>query len=433
MKWAPFFEPMASLQTSPTTEPRVSVIIPVRNYARYVGAAIESALEQRYPLLEVIVVDDGSTDETPMVLEQFKGRVRAVRLDGRGVAEARNMGLALATGDFVVFLDADDLLLDGIAAQAAYLVKHRDVSAVHGPWYSCDVRTGICSMVASRIHSRDILTQLLLGNVVTTPSSLMIRRQALVEVGGFDPAASFAADWELWLRLAVRGYRFGAISQAVAVYRIHRSSMSRNLAQAARDIWYVLDKYFGDAALPPRAKDVKGQAYFNMGLYLGKLYLEQGDEQGAAIPLELAIRALPEAPYLVDFYYEIAKAIWRRFRLEGQRNSTTAAEAAVRFAMGIPTFDSRPSVDRHAVIHLGVSLMLRRAGAQQAALKHMRAALSTSHRAVLTWRHLPVLARIILPRGLTLALKSTLELLRLRPSSRASPPDVVTAVMASQE
>ena len=92
----------------------VSIVIPTRNYADYVGQAIRSALHQGYQPVEIIVVDDGSTDDTPAVLREFEGAIQVVRLGGLGVSAARNAGLAQAHGEYVVFLDADDLLVSGV-------------------------------------------------------------------------------------------------------------------------------------------------------------------------------------------------------------------------------------------------------------------------------------------------------------------------------
>src|SRR6266850_2420309 len=148
--------------------PLVSIVIPTHNYACYVGQAIRSGLDQGYRPIEIIVVDDGSTDATPSVLRQFDAAIRVVRLDGRGVSAARNAGLAQARGDYVVLLDADDLLLPGgVATQVAQLEHRPDVGAVAGEWYVCDVESETVHRARSSLKDDDVLSHLLRSNIVS--------------------------------------------------------------------------------------------------------------------------------------------------------------------------------------------------------------------------------------------------------------------------
>ncbi len=411
---------------------QVSVIIPARNYAHYLGDAIESALHQGHRPVEVIVVDDGSTDETPAVLGRFEGQVHVIRLDGRGVAEARNAGLARASGTYVVFLDADDLLLPGgLAALAECLGQHPDVDAVCGPWYVCDVRLGISFLVRKPFRSSDVIPRMLLGNLATTPSAVMVRRRVLEVEGGFNPAVSYTADWELWLRLAARGHRFSWIPQPVAIYRVHGDSMTRNLSQTARDVWYVLDAYFSDRTLPPQALAVRGQAYFAMSLYLGKLYLEHGDIEGARTLLRRAIDLDPAAADSADFYYEVARAIWKRQQLEGTQDPRSPMDAAIRFALTLATPAPPVPPARNAAVHLAVGLVARRAGDQRLALRHLGVAVRSSGRAVATRRHLVAAWRICIPLRTAASVKAGLARMGLRTSTKGPVPRLVSMVMAS--
>src|SRR5262245_44787922 len=231
--------------------PLLSIVIPTRNYARYIGQAIESALGQGHRPTEVIVVDDGSTDETPRVLRTFETAIRVLRLDGRGVSAARNAGLAEAAGEYVLFLDADDVLLpDGPVRQAQLLVQCPGVDVVAGQWYTYDVESGFASRRFGTLRpDEDAFSQLLRSNVVATPSAVMLRRRVLQALGGFDTSLHFTADWELWLRLAKHGRRFARVRAPVAVYRIHGESMTANLDLAIRDTIALLDRSFGDGTL----------------------------------------------------------------------------------------------------------------------------------------------------------------------------------------
>lgn len=383
--------------------------------------------------MEIIVVDDGSTDDTPEVLARFGGQVRVIHLEGRGVAEARNAGLAGASGDHVVFLDADDLLLPGgLGALARCLGEQPDVDAACGPWYVCDVRLGTSFLVRRPFRWPDFLPRMLQGNLVTTPSAVMVRRRVLEAEGGFNPAVNFTADWELWLRLAVRGHRFRWIPEPVAIYRVHGRSMTADLSQTARDVSYVLDSFFGAPALPPEVLAVRSRAYFAMSVYLGKVYLEHGDAEGAGALLRRAVDLDPAAADSADFYYEVGRAMWRRRQVEGsQRDVGLAIDEAVRFAADLAASAPPVPSTRRAAVHLAAGLVARRAGHQWLALRHLAAALRSSWRAVTTRRHLVAAARICTPLQAAAAVKMGLERAGLRPASRGPVPELVSMVMAS--
>jgi len=189
--------------------PFVSVIIPTYNRAHLIVEAIESVLAQTYRNLEVIVVDDGSTDKTPEVLEHYTGldrRVRLVRQDNRGVAAARNRGLAHTTGELIAFCDSDDLWLPHkLERQVAFLQEHAEVTLVYSDVMSVqDQIVEVPSYFAERPpHAGRVFHALLEMNFIPT-SSVVVRKRCLDEVGGFDGRFSPSEDYELWLRVCQR-------------------------------------------------------------------------------------------------------------------------------------------------------------------------------------------------------------------------------------
>jgi glycosyltransferase involved in cell wall biosynthesis len=420
--------------------PLVSVVIPSHNYAHFLADAIQSVLAQDYEAIEIMVVDDGSTDDTPSVLKRFDGQVQVVRLDGQGVARARNAGLAASSGEYTVFLDADDLLLpEAVRVLTTHLTRHSETDAVCGAWYACDIRMGETAVVAARIGPGAVLPSILQGNIVTTPSAVMVRRRTLEAVGGFNADLSFTADWEMWIRLAVRGYRFGAVPEPVAIYRIHGGSMTRNLELAARDVWYVLDLYTKDPALPD-LQAVRLQACAAMSQYLGKLHLEQGDEEGARRQYHKALAYAPGAAGSLDFYYSMARAIWRHRRLSGSLDVQGAMEAVIAFASGIATSGiaapggatsaaSAPAA-RVALMHLAAATVARSTGDQSLALRHLEAALRASWRVVAAKPHRSRACRTCIPLSIADFARAVLRRLGLR--APAGPvPALVSTVMAS--
>jgi len=183
--------------------PRVSVIVPVFNRPEFVRHAIDSALAQECPGgFEVIVVDDGSTDETPAVLAAYGHQIHVVRQENGGVARARNAGFAAARGDYLALLDSDDIWLPGkLAAQVALLDAHPHAGFAHS-----DVEEffegGRQTKWTRRpvIATGEVLRALLRRNFVHT-MTVMLRRVAIEEVGDFDPRYPPCEDWDLWLRI----------------------------------------------------------------------------------------------------------------------------------------------------------------------------------------------------------------------------------------
>ena len=132
----------------------------------------------------------------------------------------------------------------GLAAQVAQFERHPDIDAVFGEWYTYDVQAGTISRNHSSLKDDDVLSHLLRTNIVATPSAMMLRRTAVSALGGFDTSLSFAADWEMWLRLAKQGCRFARVTAPVATYRIHGRSMTSDLDRAIGDVTALLDRCF---------------------------------------------------------------------------------------------------------------------------------------------------------------------------------------------
>jgi len=219
------------MMTGNGKSPRVSVIIPAYNAAAHLTDAVSSVLNQSFKDLEVVVVDDGSTDETPAIIDSFGDRIRHVRRKNGGVAEALNTGIALARGKYVGLLAADDLVRPGATEiQVRLLEQHPGAALLHGGAYEID-ETGATLGVRQRRgpttvieSSREAVKRLLRGNDIVC-SSVMMRRSALSEVSGFNQECMPGEDWEMWLKLAAR-YDLIYTSAILASYRIHSQSLT---------------------------------------------------------------------------------------------------------------------------------------------------------------------------------------------------------------
>ena len=219
-----------------------SVIIPCYNQAHFLHEAIESASAQTYSHREILVVDDGSTDNTAKVTSGYPG-VRYVRQENLGVASARNTGFKQSRGEYLVFLDADDRLLpEALRVGVDCLRQHPD----------CAFAAGFCRLIVAdgsllddepeHPHvSREHFLELLRGNYrIWCPGSVIYQRTAFDVVNGFDPSLGPGADYDLYLRIT-RDSPIFCHNRLVADYRLHRSSMSADHLSMLREMLKALD------------------------------------------------------------------------------------------------------------------------------------------------------------------------------------------------
>lgn len=214
----------------------VSVVIPAFNQAAFVRQAIDSVLAQSHDQVEAIVVNDGSTDGTASQLAAYAGepRVRVIDQANAGLPAARNRGLAQARGEFVTFLDADDLLDPAFVERLiAPLLAEPSLAFAYADVQHVDVEgrpSGDYSVGASReVLSGDILPSLVIGGYFP-PHAVLLRRSVIGDVGAFDEDLGGHADYELWLRIAASGRTACYVDDRLAIYRQHPTSMSRDTA-----------------------------------------------------------------------------------------------------------------------------------------------------------------------------------------------------------
>lgn len=214
----------------------MSVIIPTYNRAAYIADAIRSVQSQDHPDVEIIVADDGSSDDTPAIVAGFGDALVYLPLAHRGLpAATRNRGLAKATGDFVAFLDSDDLFLPHkLKLQLSAFLAHPEAGLVYSDgYYFRDDPTQPTGHLLGGMPtpSGDVLPELMRGNFLMSPAMLLTRRSCLEEVGPFDedPELWVSEDYELWLRVAARFPVVYAPGDVAAVRR-HEGSISRDVA-----------------------------------------------------------------------------------------------------------------------------------------------------------------------------------------------------------
>lgn len=231
--------------------PRFSVVMAAFNARRTVRAAIESVLAQTISDLELIVVDDGSTDGTADAVARVDDpRVRYVAQPNRGPAAARNTGIAQARGEYVVFLDSDDLFLPSYLERSeAALRATPGAGFAYGDAYVFDDLTGKVRRRSAMARNRPpdpppadreaFLLELLGRNFIYV--AVTVPREVLARLGGFDESLKGPEDYELWLRILLHGYRAAWIPGRPALYRKHGSQLSNNLVTMTRNLVAVYD------------------------------------------------------------------------------------------------------------------------------------------------------------------------------------------------
>lgn len=288
--------------------PELSVIIPTYNAARYIVETIESVLAQTFSAHEIIVVDD-STDETPQLLEKFGDQIRVIRRRKRGVASARNEGIRAARGQWLAFLDADDLWLPDFEErmlQTATSVA-AEVGVICCGWQYTDadgVKVGVPVTPSPASLS---LSALVMANRFSIHAAIT-RRSCCEAVGLFDPSYSQVADWHLWLQIVRNGYRIHPVSLPLVLYRQVPASMSHNVTAHRDEGMVLLDEFYAHAELPPEILQLRESAYGHVMLWAAANLYGEGESEAGLDEFARAIRTYPVLVQDLDTYYAIACA-----------------------------------------------------------------------------------------------------------------------------
>jgi glycosyltransferase involved in cell wall biosynthesis len=292
---------------------RVSVVIPTYNSGPLVIEAVESVLAQTHPAAQIIVVDDGSTDDTPQRLSSFGDRIECVRQPNARVAAARNTGLAHATGDAVAFLDADDYWHPAkLERQIAALQERPEIGLVATntfPWPG--------PMPGQRDDGPPLeilpLTRLLVCNPLTT-SSVMVRRSVLAQAGRFDTDLHGPEDFDLWLRCA-RIASVAVLREPLTGYRDTTGSLGKQAETMRRGLLRIHEKLDAVAAWPSAGLRRKCRAHLDYST--GYLYFASGQPGQAMRLLASSLLTYPlpmsssEVRYRFGRFRLLARAAWQ--------------------------------------------------------------------------------------------------------------------------
>jgi len=256
----------------------VSVVIPTCNYGRFIVDAIDSVLDQTRLPSEIIVIDDGSTDETAALVGAFRDRVRYIRQDNAGVCAARNRGVNESTSELIAFLDADDTWEPtNLEKQLTRFETDEEIGLVHCAMREFATETGETIQLHMDGGEEGVADNLLLweGPMIVGPGgAVTVSRTAFDHVGGFDTRMKVGEDWDFCYRVA-RSFKIGFVAEPLVNYRNHSGAAHLNIENMERGMLLFYEKAF--ATDDPEILKLRRRAYGNFHKVMAGSYLHAGN------------------------------------------------------------------------------------------------------------------------------------------------------------
>ena len=285
-------------------DPLVSVIIPNYNHARFVGDAIQSVLDQTYKNYEIIVVDDGSTDNSREVISQFGDKVQCIHQKNAGLSAARNTGIKASKGSLIGVLDADDMygpmFLETLVGE---LQANPSADGVYCGYQFVDEKNSLLPQIENRpVASDELHTALLDGNFFV-PESIFLRRHVYDAVGLFDEALRACEDWDVWLR-ATKKFKIIHSHEILTRHRVLAGSMSTDPLRMLTARLTVLSKHVGEEPTvsgSSTAHRAYGRAYLGSCVE----YVQYGNTDRAYECFQKLAKIYPSLLTEVDTFYQL--------------------------------------------------------------------------------------------------------------------------------
>lgn len=278
--------------------PTISVVIPAYNAEHTILETIASVQQQTFSDFELIVINDGSTDRTLELLQNVEDeRLKIFSYENGGLSVARNRGITHATGEFIAFLDADDLWTpDKLELQLTALQQHSEAGIAYSWTNYVDEQGKLLDTGVHLFFEGDVQAELLVNNFIASGSNPLIRRRAIESVGEFDPTCAGCADWDYWLRLSAK-WSFVVVPKHQILYRQSSSSMSSKVKLMEEAGFRVVEKAF--QAAPPELQALKNRSLAWIYQYCAQQYLQRSTNNidginQAGQKLWMAIRLYPK-------------------------------------------------------------------------------------------------------------------------------------------
>lgn len=301
---------MLSMQI--THIPLVTVVIPAYNHSKYIKQAIDSVLNQDYPNIELIVLDDGSTDNTPEVLAGYGNQFFWESQKNMGQASTLNKGWRMAKGEILAYLSADDLLLPQATRKSVKcLLDHPDAVLCYGDFRLIDSESrAIRNVVAPEYNYRDMVTRF----ICAPGPGAYFWNSAFINTDGWDSSFRQYPDYDYWLRLGLLG-SFVHISEQLAAFRVHEDSQT--FAQApserAEEAVRIMEKYFQLPFIPTEIISAHSQAMANTRFVVAQMHLRAGRYKSAFLQIGKAIRMSPRTFFSLRVLRMLANGLFNRW------------------------------------------------------------------------------------------------------------------------
>jgi len=291
--------------------PLVSVVIPSYNHARYLREAIDSILTQDYPRIELIVIDDGSTDGSPEILRGYGSRFHWERQQNQGQVATLNRGWLMSKGEIIGYLSADDVLLPGsVSAAVQCLAEHPEAALAYSDFNLIDPS----SAVVRRVRAPDFDYRRMVVELECPPGpGAFFRRSAFDKAGTWNPRFKQMLDYEYWLRLGLHG-RFVRIPKVLAAYRVHPGSQSFAASHQIRprEPITIVESYFANPALSAEIRAAEPHALGTAHLLSAQLHLKVGNYREGMATLLRAFRLKPRSAISPRTFRILFNALFNR-------------------------------------------------------------------------------------------------------------------------
>jgi glycosyltransferase involved in cell wall biosynthesis len=274
--------------------PAVSVIIPTHNRAHIIPQTIDSVLAQTFRDFEIIVIDDGSTDDTSAVLQKRYGeKITCIRTKNCGLSAARNRGITAARGQYIAFLDDDDAWLpDKLKLQTALMQNNPSLGLVYCGCYTIAADDTVISETRP-LKRGELFEDLLRSNdIVGSASAVLVAGSLFSKAGCFDETLTACEDWDMWIRIA-RDFPIDFIDKPLVMVRRHHTSMQQNILNMEQATFSVLNKYWTEQALEQGLKEKKRGVYSAHCVNFAWKYYGAGDMRSFNRLLNQALECHP--------------------------------------------------------------------------------------------------------------------------------------------
>ena len=272
--------------------PLVSIVVPAYNHARYLPEAIESILNQDYQHIELIVLDDGSTDMTSVILQSYGNRFHWESQKNMGQANTLNRGWRMAKGEILAYLSADDLLLPkAVSTAVACLQSQPDAVLCYPDFQLIDPQSRVIRHVAAPEYDyKEMVTKL----ICAPGAGAFFKRSAYAAAGEWDSTLRQAPDYEYWLRLGLHG-RFIHIHEYLAAFRVHEDSQSfaQMTADRAEETLRIIMKYYQLPNLPAEIILARSRSFASANIVAAQFHLRSGRYKDALLKVKNAIVMSP--------------------------------------------------------------------------------------------------------------------------------------------